>query len=70
MAKKTQVIVPTAINVLTLVNDSILASRRENTPMAVTIPTLRERAKLIVNGTGTMHVVVTDGAVDPSTFTR
>ena len=70
MTTKTQVIVPTAINVLTFVNDSILASRRQNAPMSVNIPTLRERAKLIVNGTGSMHIVVNDGAVDPSTFTR
>lgn len=70
MTKKTQVIVPTAINMVTFVNDSILAARHQNTPMAVTIPTLRERAKLIVNGIGSLHVVVDDGAVDPSTFTR
>ena len=70
MTVKTQVIVPTAINVLTLVNDSILVSRRQNTPMSVIVPTLRERATMIVNGTGSMHIVVYDGAVDPATFTR
>ena len=70
MATKTQVIVPTAINMVTFVNDSILASRRQDTPMAVTVPTLRERAKLIVNGTGSMHITVNDDTVDPSTFTR
>ena len=70
MTIKTQVIVPTAINMVTFVNDSILASRRNNTPMTVNVPTLRERATMIVNGTGSMHVVVDDGTVDPSTFTR
>ena len=70
MPTKTQVIVPTAINVLTLVNDSILESRRASAPMQVSLPTLRDRAKLIVNGTGSMHIVVNAGTVDPSTFTR
>lgn len=70
MTIKTQVIVPTAINMVTFVNDAILASRRQDRPMAVTVPTLRERAKLIVNGTGSLHIVVDDGTVDPSTFTR
>jgi hypothetical protein len=70
MTTKTQVIVPTAINMVTFVNDAILASRRQNAPMSVNVPTLRERAKLIVNGTGSMHIVVDDGAVDPATFTR
>lgn len=70
MAQKTQVIVPTAINMVTFVNDSILASRRNDAPMQVTLPTLRERAKLIVNGLGSLHVVVETPVVDPSTFTR
>lgn len=70
MSKKTQVIVPTAINMLTFINDSLLASRKLRVPMQVTIPTLRERAQLIVNGTGSMHVVVEDTVPDPKTFTR
>jgi len=70
MAQKVQVIVPTAINVVTMVNDSILAARRQDRPMSVTLPTLRERAKLIVNGTGSMHIIVNEDTVDPSTYTR
>ena len=70
MTTKTQVIIPTAINMITFVNDAILNSRRHDAPMTVTIPTLRERAKLIVEGTGALHVTVDDDTVDPTDFTR
>lgn len=70
MANRTQVIVPTAINVVTLVQDSILASRRVGQEATVSLPTLRARARLIVGGIGSLHVTADDTVVDPATFTR
>lgn len=68
--KRTQIIVPTAINVLTLVNDSIIAARKAGDPVNITLPSIRKRAKLIVNEEGSLQVSVVAPTSDPADFTR
>lgn len=62
MAKKTQLIVPTAINVLMFVNDSFITSRRAGDDMTLSLPGIRKRAKLIVNSEGALQVTVSTEA--------
>lgn len=70
MTRRTQVIVPTAINVLMLVNDSVIASRKAGDPVNIILPSMRKRAKLIVNEEGSLQVSVDVPKVDPADFTR
>lgn len=66
MAVKSKVIIPTAINVLTAVNAELLTLRRANVSLQVTLPSLRRRALLIVNETGTLTMKPTDTTGGPS----
>ena len=68
--QRTQIIVPTAINVLTLVNDSVIAARRAGDPVNIALPSIRKRARLIVNEAGSLQVAATTPTVDPATYTR
>lgn len=68
--QKTQVIVPTAINVLTLVNDAVIAARRAGEPVNIALPSIRKRARLIVNEEGALQVAATASTVDPADYTR
>lgn len=70
MAKATQVIVPTAVNVLMFVNDSMITSRKAGDEMTLSLPSIRKRAKLIVNGEGALHVSVKVPGEPASTYTR
>jgi hypothetical protein len=56
MADRTRVIVPSAINVLTMVNDNLVKNRRRGLPGVVELPSLRRRAYMIVNETGLLPV--------------
>lgn len=68
--QKTQVIVPTAINVLTLVNDSVIAARRAGDAVNIALPSIRQRARLIVNEEGALQVAATTPTADPADYTR
>ncbi len=70
MARRTQVIVPTAINVIALVNESVITARKAGDPVAVVLPSLRQRAKLIVNEEGALRVDVSVPTIDPANYTR
>jgi hypothetical protein len=67
---RTQIIVPTAINVLTLINDSVIAARKANDPVDIALPSIRKRARLIVNGEGTLQVTTSSPTADPKDYTR
>jgi hypothetical protein len=70
MARRTQVIIPTAINVLTAVNDGIVASRRAGDDVNISLPSFRKRARLIVNEEGALQITTDVTTTDPTTFTR
>jgi hypothetical protein len=70
MTQRKQVIIPTAINMVTFINDALLTSRKASDEMSVSLPSMRDRAKLIVNGTGSLHVVVREPTLNASSFTR
>lgn len=69
MAKRTKLIVPSAINILTLVNDNLVQNRRRGLPGVVDLPSLRRRAFMIVNETGLLPVKEQDTDSDTD-FTR
>lgn len=50
------VIIPTSINVITLVNDNILFNIRRGHAAEISLPSLRRRAKMIVAETGVVAV--------------
>jgi hypothetical protein len=52
----TKLIVPTSINIVTLVNDTILKNYREGSSAEVVLPSLRQRAKMIVQEQGAIAV--------------
>lgn len=66
---RAQLIIPTAINVLLMVNDTILRNRRNGFDAQIIMPSLRDRAKLIVYEAGVVPVQAV-ATPDPSTFTR
>lgn len=70
MSKRTQIIVPTAVNILMFVNESMIASRRAGDEMTMSLPSIRKRAKLIVNGEGALQVSVDVPGEPASTYTR
>lgn len=47
-------IVPTGINLLTYVNDTLISARRRGFDGTIELPTLRERARAVVHGTSLM----------------
>ena len=70
MAKRTQVLVPTAVNMLMFINDSFITSRKAGDDMTVVLPSIRKRAKLIVNSEGSLQVSVDVPGAPASTYTR
>lgn len=58
MNTKTRVtlILPTSINVLCAVNEGILRNRRRGLTGEVTLPSLRKRAKMIVEEAGVLPI--------------
>lgn len=69
MANRKKLIVPSSINILTMVNESILQNRKKGFEGQVELPSLRRRAKLIVNETGLIPVS-TEEEQDEIFFTR
>lgn len=70
MAKRTQIIVPTAVNLLMFVNESVIAQRREGDDMTVNLPSLRQRAKLVVRNEGALQVTMDVSDPPPGTYLR
>lgn len=70
MAKRTQVLVPTAVNMLMFINDSFITSRKAGDDMTMVLPSIRKRAKLIVNSEGSLQVSVDVPGSPASTYTR
>ena len=68
--RRTQIIVPTAINMVTFVNDAIIAARKAGDPVDIRLPSIRNRARLIVNEEGSLQVTATAPAPDPKDYTR
>ena len=58
MADRTVLVIPTAINVVTLVADTLTAAIRDGLVASVTLPSLYRRAKLVVNESDVVPVVV------------
>lgn len=57
---KVRLVIPTAINVATMVNDRILAARKRGLTAELVLPSLRKRAKMIVTEEGVIPVVSED----------
>jgi hypothetical protein len=70
VAKRTQVLVPTAVNTLMFINDSFITSRKAGDDMTVVLPSIRQRAKLVVNGEGSLQVSVEVPGEPASIYTR
>lgn len=70
MAKRTQIIVPTAVNLLMFVNESIIAQRRAGDDMQLYLPSIRKRAKLAVNGEGSLQVSIDVSDPPANTYLR
>lgn len=49
-------VIPTAINVLTVVNDALLTARRQGFTGTVELPSLRRRARMVVHRIGVLPV--------------
>ena len=70
MAQNTvTLIVPTAINFLTMVNDAILTNVRNGFSATLSVPSLRSRARLITKEIGVIPVADTQTNANLS-FTR
>ena len=59
MAERVVMIVPTAINIITLVTDTLTRSLRSGLVPSVTLPSLYRRAQLIVKEADVVPIVVT-----------
>jgi hypothetical protein len=70
MAKdRVQVIIPTAINVLTATNEVLITRAKAGEPTEVELPSLRRRALMMVKEQGVLTVQL-DVPVDATDFTR
>ena len=58
MAERIVLVIPTAINTLTLIADTLTASIRDGLVASVTLPSLYRRAKLVVHESDVVPVVV------------
>lgn len=53
----TQVIIPTSVNLLTAVVERLVASQRRGTTAVVTLPSLRQRARMVTTEAGVLPIV-------------
>lgn len=67
--KRVQVIIPTAINVLTATNETLITRARADLPAEIDLPSLRRRALLMVKEIGVL-TVQQDVPVADTDFTR
>ena len=54
-----QLIIPTAINTLCAVNETLISRKKAGLPTDITLPSLRRRALLIVKEAGVLSVQMT-----------
>lgn len=66
---RVQVIIPTAINVLTATNEVLITQARAGKPTTMDLPSLRRRALMIVKEQGVLTVQL-DVPVTTTDFTR
>jgi hypothetical protein len=59
-----QLIIPTAINVLTAVNEVLITRKRAGLTPDITLPSLRRRALLIVKEAGTLAIQMSSTSQD------
>ena len=64
-----QVIIPTAINTLCAVNETLISRKKEGLTTDISLPSLRRRALLIVKEAGVLSVQMTVTSTD-SDFDR
>lgn len=55
---KIQVITPSAINLLTAVQEQVVADRRQGRSTRLVLPSLRRRASLVVNESGALPLTI------------
>jgi hypothetical protein len=65
---RVKIIIPTAINLLTAVNEILISQQKLAMTPAVELPSLRRRALLVVNETSSLPI--TTVAVPTGNFTR
>jgi len=63
---KTTLLIPTAINVVGMVNGAVIRNRRQGTVAEVRLPSLLQRARMVVNEEGVLPVQ--EDEVVPVTF--
>lgn len=59
----TKLIIPSAINLLAFVNETLVSSRRRGFDGEVTLPSLRERAKAVVHEVSLMKLEVSETTI-------
>jgi hypothetical protein len=71
MATKEQIqlIIPTAVNTLCAINETLISRKKARLPTDITLPSLRRRALLIVNEVGVLPIQTTVVSTD-SDFNR
>ena len=57
--EQVQVIIPTAINTLCAVNETLITRKKEGLSTSITLPSLRRRALLIVKEAGVLSLQMT-----------
>lgn len=57
--EQVQVIIPTAINALCAVNETLITRKKEGLSTSITLPSLRRRALLIVKEAGVLSIQMT-----------
>lgn len=57
---KVKLILPSAVNVLLMLNDKIVTARRKGLSAEVALPSLRRRAKMVVHEEGVLPVYTED----------
>lgn len=68
-SQRVQVIIPTAINVLTATNETLITRARADLPAEIDLPSLRRRALLMVKEIGVL-TVQQDVPIEDTNFTR
>jgi hypothetical protein len=66
---RVQVIIPTAINVITATNEVLITRAKDNTTPEIELPSLRRRALMVIKEQGVLSIQV-DSPVSGTDFTR
>lgn len=68
-AERPTLIIPTAINLMTAVNEVMVNRQKAGLPREIDLPSLRRRALLVVNEVGVLPIQM-DFPVETTDFTR